>query len=87
LHISWWLRHQAIVEGVGIDASVKFLLNPAQEVTIMEVLERTAGLADGDMTLLLLDQPRPLLLYKSIGSQHQYPEAHDDRGGHELVLI
>ncbi len=41
---------------------MEFLLNPAQEVTIMEVLERTASLADGDMTLLLLGQARPLLL-------------------------
>ncbi len=52
MHISWRLRHQAVVEGVSIAADVEFLLNPAQEVTIMESLQRAAGLADGNMALL-----------------------------------
>jgi len=51
-----------IEEGVGIGAGVDLVLNPAREVAIMEVLERPSGLADGDVALLLLDQPRPLLL-------------------------
>ncbi len=53
----------------------------------MEVLERPASLADGDMTLLLQGQPCPLLLDKRIGGEDQGPEAHNGRGRHELVLI
>ncbi len=87
LHIWSSLRRELIVEGVGIDASVDFVLNPTQEVAIMEALQRPAGLAAGDVALLLLDQPRPLLLCKGVGGAHQGPEVHDGRSGHELVLI
>lgn len=51
LHIAWWLRRQAIVEGVSIVAGVESLPNPAQEVARREVLERPTSRAEGDMAL------------------------------------
>jgi len=48
---------------------VEFLLNPAQEVAIMKVLQGAMGLTDGDRALLLLGQARLFLLYKGIGGE------------------
>ena len=53
----------------------------------MEALQHPTGLADGDIALLLPDQPRALLLYQDVGGQRQGPETDDGSGGHELILI
>src|SRR5205823_13301005 len=71
LHICSRLGRQAGIEGVGIHARTELLLDPAQEVLIMELLEDPAGLTNGDVALLLLHQARPLLLQQRIGRQHQ----------------